>query len=90
MFKLFKITLVEILLLQTAVWLLLWLTNEWLTRFLSISIGAVVFVVLVISAVAEKIERSGVPFSYFRVMIVSLISIFFAWGIYRLISASSF
>jgi hypothetical protein len=90
MFKLFRITLVEILLLQTAVWLLLWLTNEWLTRFLSISIGAVVFVVLVISAVAEKIERSRVPFSYFRVMIVSLISIFFAWGIYRLISASSF
>jgi hypothetical protein len=90
MFKPFKITLVEVFLLQTAVWLTLWLSNEWLAKFLTVSVGAMLFSVLVISAIAEKIERSRVPVSYFRVMIVSLISVFVAWGIYAFISASSF
>lgn len=90
MFKPFKISLLEIFLLQTSVWLLLWLTNEWLTKFLTVSIGAMLFVVLLISAVAEKIERSGVPVSYFRVMIVSLFSVIAAWVVYEFISDSSF
>lgn len=84
MFKPFRITLVEIFLLQTAVWLTLWLTNEWLTKFLTVSVGAMLFAVLVISVIAEMIERSRVPGSYFRVMIVSLCSVLAAWGIERL------
>lgn len=90
MFKPFRITLVEIFLLQTAVWLTLWLTNEWLTKFLTVSVGAMLLAVLVISATAEMIERSRVPVSYFKVMIISLFSVFAAWGVYAFISASSF
>ncbi len=90
MFKPFRITLVEIFLLQTAVWLTLWLTNEWLTKFLTFSVGAMLLAVLVISAIAEMIERSRVPVSYFKVMIISLFSVFAAWGVYAFISASSF
>ena len=89
MFKPLKITLVEIFLLQTAVWLSLWLANEWLTKFLTVSVGAMLIAVLLISAVAESLERSGVPVSYFRVMIVSLFSALAAWIIYWFISASS-
>lgn len=89
MFKPFKISLVEIILLQTAVWLMLWLSSEWVARFLAVGVGAMLFAVLVISAIAETIERSKVPASYFRVMIASIFSVLIAWGIYEFISASS-
>ncbi len=81
----FSPSLLEIFLLEMAVWLALWLMNNYLATLLTLIITAIVFAVLVIALIAELIDRSKVPRKYFWVMGVSVIAPILSALIYLLI-----
>ena len=68
----FRLSNVEVFLLQVAVWLGLWLLDDYLATLLTLVLTAIVFAVLVVALVAEWIERSRVPRRYFVVMGISV------------------
>lgn len=81
----FSPSLLEIFLLEIAVWLALWLMNNYLATLLTLIIAAIVFAVLVIALISEAIDRSKVPRKYFWVMGVSVIAPILSALIYLLI-----
>ncbi|MBP6810231.1 MAG: hypothetical protein KA138_01820 [Saprospiraceae bacterium] len=72
----------EIFLLQTVIWLGLWLLSDYVAALLTLIIGAIVLAVLAFALIAEVIERSRVPKKYFQVMALSILSMAAAAGIY--------
>lgn len=77
-----RLSLLEIFLLQTIAWLGIWLINDYVAALLTLIIGGIVSAVLVIALIAEAIERSRVPKTYFQVMGLSILSIVVAAVIY--------
>jgi predicted membrane protein len=80
--QLLRLSLIEIFLLQVAIWLGLWLSSNYLATLLTLIIGAIVSAVLLIALVAEVLERSRVPRRYFYVMTLSVVAPLLAAGIY--------
>ena len=68
----FRLSLLEIFLLEVVVWLGCWLLNDYLATLLTLIIGSIVLAVLIIALMAEWIERSKVPRKYFHVMLLSI------------------
>ena len=79
---LLRLSLLEIFLLQVAVWLSIWLSSNYLATLLTLIIGAIVSAVLLIALVAEVLERSRVPRRYFYVMGLSVLAPLVSAGIY--------
>lgn len=85
-----RLSLLEIFLLQTVVWLALWLISDYIAGLLTIIIGAIVSAVLLLALISEAIERSRVPRSYFLVMAISVLALLVAAGIYIAFSGGQF
>jgi hypothetical protein len=68
-------SLLEIFLLQTIVWLGLWLLSDYVAALLTLIVGAIVLAVLLIALISEGIERSKVPRRYFQVMGITILAI---------------
>ena len=68
-----KIRLTEILLLQTLVYLVLWLWNDYVASLVSAIIIAICSGVFIVALIAELIEGSKVPKSYFIFMLGSIL-----------------
>ena len=64
----------EIFFIQVIVYLLVWLWNDFVATILSLSFTAIAFFILVISLIAELIDRSKVPRWYFYVMVLSVLT----------------
>ena len=64
----------EIFIFETILWLGLWLASDYVAALLTVVFGAVLVAVLLFSLVAELIERSKVPASFFIIMAVSIAS----------------
>jgi hypothetical protein len=77
-----KPSLIELFFAQLVVWVLLWLLSEYVAMLLTITIAAVVFAVLLVALIAEWIERSRVPASYFHIMGLSLLAMILAASTY--------
>ena len=77
-----RLSLLEIFLLETVVWLGLWLISDYVAALLTLILGAIVSAVLVIALISEAIERSRVPGKYFQVMAISILSMLIAAFIY--------
>lgn len=77
-----RLSLLEIFLLETVVWLGLWLLNDYLAALLTLILGAIVSAVLIIALLSEAIERSKVPKQYFQIMAISVLCMIVAAGIY--------
>jgi len=80
-----RLSLFEIFLLETAVWLALWLASDYVATLLTLTVGAIVSAVLAIVLMAEWVERSKVPRRYFQVMALSILSIVVSAGLYMVI-----
>jgi len=80
-----RLSLFEIFLLETAVWLALWLASDYVATLLTLTVGAIVSAVLAIALMAEWVERSKVPRRYFQVMALSILSIVVSAGLYMVI-----
>lgn len=81
----FRLSLLEIFLLEVVVWLGLWLLNDYLATLLTLIISAIVLAILLIALLAEAIERSKVPRKYFYVMVLSIFAPLVAAVLYLLI-----
>lgn len=81
----FSPSLLEIFLLEIAVWLALWLMDNYLATLLTLIITAIVFAVLVIALISEAIDRSKVPRKYFWIMGVSVLAPILSALIYLII-----
>lgn len=86
----FRISLLELFLLEVAAWLALWLLNDYMATLLTLIIAAIVFAILVIALLAEAIERSKVPRNYFWVMGLSVLAPVVSAVIYLLIFGGRF
>lgn len=80
-----RLSLFEIFLAQTALWLGIWLFSDYIAALLTLIIGAIVSAVLAIAVIAEAIERSNVPKTYFKLMGLALLSMAVAAGLYILL-----
>lgn len=69
-----RLSLFEIFLLELAIWLAVWLLNDYMAALLTIIVSAIVLAVLAIALLAEAIERSKVPRWYFWVMGLSILA----------------
>lgn len=67
-----KIVIAQIGLAQIAVYILLWLWNEYTASLFSLIFGAIFLFLLLISIIVEFIEPSKVPRWYFGIMAVSV------------------
>lgn len=65
---------IEIFLLEFVIYILLWLVNDYLAMMLSLTFSVICCFILLISLVAELIERSRVPRWYFTLMIASILA----------------
>ena len=70
----FRLSLLEIFLLEITVWLAIWLLNDYIATLLTLILTAIVFAILVIALLSEAIERSKVPRTYFWVMGLSVLA----------------
>jgi hypothetical protein len=75
-------SLLQIFLIEFAVWLALWLLDDYLASLLTLIVAAIVSAVLIIALLSELIERSRVPRRYFYIMALSLVAPVLAAGIY--------
>lgn len=80
-----RLSLLEIFLLEMIVWMVLWLSNDYLATLLTLSVGAIVSAVLIIALLSEAIERSKVPRQYFWIMAVSILAPLLAAALYALV-----
>ena len=62
----------EIFLFETILWLGLWLVSDYAATLLTVILCAVLISILLFSLVAELVERSKVPASYFIIMAISI------------------
>lgn len=85
-----RLSLSEILLLEVAIWLAVWLLNDYMAALLTLIVAAIVSAVLVIALLAEAIERSKVPRWYFWVMGLSILAPIISALLYALLFGGKF
>ncbi|MFN7118824.1 MAG: hypothetical protein ACK4TA_18640 [Saprospiraceae bacterium] len=76
----------EVLLIELAIYLLLWLYNDYLASLLSIILGSICLLILLISLIVEAIERSKVPRWYYWYLGMSVLAPILGAVIYLMIS----
>jgi len=77
---------IEILLIEIAFYIILWLVNEYLASLLSLIFGSIFLLLFLISIIVEWIEKSKVPRWYYTFMLASTLAPFLAALIYLSIS----
>jgi hypothetical protein len=68
-----SIGIIEIYLAQVIIYCLLWISNPYLATLLTAIIVPILILLLVISLIAEILDRSKVPKSYFIFMLISIL-----------------
>ena len=68
------LSMTEVFLIQAVFYTLLWLWNDHAATILTLSFAAIALFILVISLIAEVLDRSKVPRWYFWVMGISIVT----------------
>lgn len=68
-----RLRLLEIFLLQILIYLALWLWNDYIASLISILMAVIFTGILIVAIIAELIEKSKVPRSYFIFMAGSVL-----------------
>ena len=74
--------LIEFFLIQLVIYLLLWVTNDYMATLLSLIFIIIFGAILVVSIIVELIEPSKVPRWYFIFMISAIVAPLLAGAIY--------
>lgn len=69
-----RIRSIEVFLIQLIFYLILWLTNDYIAMLLSLVFGCISFFILLISIIAEMLDRSKVPAWYYGLMLASMLA----------------
>lgn len=67
-----KIRPIEIFLIEFIIYSLLWLWNDYVASMLTVVMTAICFFILIVSLLAELVERSKVPRWYYYFMAISV------------------
>jgi len=68
-----RIRLIEIFLIQFLIYLALWLSDDYVATLVTVLMTTIFLGILIVAAIAELIEKSKVPKSYFIFMIGSIV-----------------
>lgn len=79
---------IEILLIEVAFYIILWLVNDYVATLISLIFGSIFLLLLLISLIVEWIERSKVPRWYYTFMLMSTLAPIVAAIIYLSISGT--
>lgn len=74
--------ILEIFLFQLIVYAVIWLTNEYLASLISFIIVPILIAVLLISLIADQIEKSNVPRKYYGFLLVSILAPILVYGFF--------
>ena len=77
-----KIRPLELFLIEFIIYTGLWLYNDYIATLVTLIFSSILFFILIISFIAEWIEPSKVPKSYFTFMIISILAPLLAAGIF--------
>lgn len=77
---------IEVLLIETVIYLALWLYDDYLASLLTLILGGICLAILIISLLVELVERSKVPRWYYYFMAASVLAPILAGVVYFLIS----
>lgn len=77
---------VEVFLIETVIYLALWMINDYLASLISLILAGICFAILLISLGVELIERSRVPRWYYYFMAASVVAPILSGLIYFFIS----
>ena len=69
-FRLLSMT--EVFLIEALCYIVLWMWNDHVATILTLSLSAIALFILIISLIAESLDRSKVPRWYFWVMGISI------------------
>lgn len=76
----------ELFLIESAIYLILWLINDYLASMLSLILAIISLAILLTSLVIELVERSRVPRWYYYYMLVSIFAPVLSGLVYFFIS----
>lgn len=74
--------ILEIFLTQLSVYLVIWLSNDYLGTLLSVTFGGIFLIILLISLITEWVERSRVPRWYYQFMGTGILAPLVSFMIY--------
>ena len=80
----------EVFLIETIVYIVLWLWNEYVATILTLSFTAIAFFILAVSLISEAIERSKVPRWYFSYMLISVFTPLAIGAFFYILNKGSF
>jgi hypothetical protein len=75
----------EVFLIEVILYILLWLSNEYLATMLSLIFGSICFFILAVALISEWLEKSNINKNYFYIMGVSVLAPVVAATVYLLI-----
>lgn len=76
----------EVFLIETVIYLAMWMYNDYLASLLSLILAGICLVILLVSLVVELVERSKVPRWYYFFMAASVLSPILSGLVYYFIS----
>ena len=72
--KLRPLSMTEVFLIEALFYIVLWMWNDHVATILTLSLSAIALFILIISLIAESLDRSKVPSWYFWVMGISILT----------------
>ncbi len=69
-----KLITLEAFLIQIAIYLLIWLWDDYLATILSLVLGAISLSLYILSYLVELVDQSKVPRVYYRLMLLSFLA----------------
>lgn len=76
----------EVFLIETVIYLVLWLVNDYLASMISLILACICLAILLLSLLIELVERSKVPRWYYFFMAASVLAPILSGLIYYFIS----
>jgi len=78
--------ILEAFLGQLAIYLIIWLNNDYLATLLSLVFGGIGLAILLISLIVDWVEYSGVPKWYYQLLVTSVSAPIIGFGMYLLLN----
>jgi len=77
--------ILEAFLGQLAIYLIIWLNNDYLATMLSFVFGGICLAILIISLIVDWVEYSGVPKWYYQLLVASVLAPIIGFGLYLIL-----
>ncbi len=78
--------ILEAFLGQIAIYLIIWLNNDYLATLLSLVFGGIALAILIISLIVDWVEYSGVPRWYYQLLVTGVLAPSVGFGLYLVLN----